>query len=64
VLRPGINGAHLSTSITTIAFEATAGGTHLTYTEPGILLDKNDNPAPREEGTSGLFDSLGALLTS
>lgn len=57
-----INGAHLSTSVTTIAFEETAGGTHLTFTEQGVFLDNNDNPAQREEGTSTLLDALGASL--
>ena len=57
-----INGAHLSTSVTTIAFEETATGTHLTFTEQGVFLDNNDNPAQREEGTGTLLDALGASL--
>ena len=58
-----VNGAHLSTSVTTIAFEESAGGTHLTFTEQGVFLDNADNPAQREEGTSSLLDLLGASLT-
>ena len=59
-----VNGAHLSTSVTTIAFEETDGGTHLTFTEQGVFLDNTDNPAQREEGTSGLLDKLGESLAS
>lgn len=57
-----VNGAHLSTSVTTIAFEESAGGTHLTFTEQGVFLDNTDNPAQREEGTSSLLDKLGDSL--
>ncbi len=57
-----VNGAHLSTSVTTITFEESAGGTHLTFTEQGVFLDNADNPAQREEGTSSLLDMLGASL--
>jgi uncharacterized protein YndB with AHSA1/START domain len=57
-----VNGAHLSTSVTTITFEESAGGTHLTFTEQGVFLDNADNPAQREEGTSSLLDLLGASL--
>jgi uncharacterized protein YndB with AHSA1/START domain len=57
-----IDGAHLSTSVTTITFQQSVGGTHLTFTEQGVFLDNNDNPAQREEGTSGLLDALGASL--
>ncbi len=59
-----VNGAHLSTSVTTIAFEESAGGTHLTFTEQGVFLDNADNPAQREEGTSSLLDKLGASLAA
>lgn len=58
-----VNGAHLSTSVTTIAFEETAAGTHLTFTEQGVFLDDHDNAAQREAGTSSLLDALGASLT-
>lgn len=57
-----VNGAHLSTSVTTITFEETASGTHLTFTEQGVFLDNADNPAQREAGTSTLLDALGASL--
>ncbi|HWJ84491.1 MAG TPA: SRPBCC family protein [Cellulomonas sp.] len=59
-----IDGAHISTSVTTIAFEPTADGTHLTFTEQGVHLDGLDSGEGREQGTSGLLDALGASLTA
>ncbi|MGV8966330.1 MAG: SRPBCC family protein [Cellulomonas sp.] len=53
---------HMSTSLTTITVVPDGDGTHLTYTEQGVHLDGLDDPAGREEGTSGLLDNLGAYL--
>ena len=63
-----LEDAHASTSITTILFEPSEAGTHLTYTEQGVHLDGIHGPGPeaaagREEGTGVLLDQLGALLT-
>lgn len=57
------DGVHASTSITTIVFEPTAGGTHLTFTEQGVHLDGVHGPGPeaaagREHGTAWLLDRI------
>lgn len=57
-----IDGAHLSTSLTTMALEPEGDGTRLTYTEQGVHYDGLDDVAGREEGTRGLLDQLGAYL--
>lgn len=57
-----VDGQHMSTSLTTIALEAVAGQTRLTYTEQGVHLDGLDSPEGREEGTAGILDQLGAYL--
>lgn len=62
-----LDGAHASTSVTTIVFEPTAGGTRLTFTEQGVYLDGVHGPGPeaaagRESGTAGLLDALGKAL--
>jgi uncharacterized protein YndB with AHSA1/START domain len=63
-----LDGVHASTSITTIIFEATEDGTHLTFTEQGVHLDGVHGPGPeaaagREKGSGELLDKIGALLT-
>ncbi len=58
-----VDGAHLSTSLTTIALEAEGEGTRLTYTEQAVHFDGLDSVEGREEGTAGLLDQLGALLS-
>lgn len=66
-----LDGAHASTSITTIVFEPdndeASSGTRLTFTEQGVHLDGVHGPganaaAGREAGTDGLLDALGKLL--
>lgn len=57
-----LDGAHISTSITTIVFEPVDGGTRLTFTEQGVHLDGHDSGQQREEGTAGLLDAMGATL--
>lgn len=66
-----LDGAHASTSITTIVFEPTddskVPGTRLTFTEQGVHLDGVHGPGPaaaagRESGTGDLLDALGRLL--
>jgi uncharacterized protein YndB with AHSA1/START domain len=64
-----LDGAHASTSITTIVFEEADGGTHLTFTEQGVHLDGVHGPGPqaaagREQGSGELLDKVGALLAA
>lgn len=58
-----VDGKHLSTSLTTIALEPTGNGTRLTYTEQAVHLDGLDSVEGREEGTKGLLDQLGSVVT-
>lgn len=64
-----LDGAHASTSITTIALEPVADITRLTFTEQGVYLDGIHGPGPdaaagREQGTAGLLDQIGELFTN
>jgi uncharacterized protein YndB with AHSA1/START domain len=59
-----VDAGHLSTSLTTVAMEAVAEGTRLTFTEQGVHYDGLDSPAQREEGTKGLLDQLGDHLSA
>ncbi len=68
-----LDGAHASTSITTIVLEPTNDGagpaTRLTFTEQGVHLDGVHGPGPdaaagRESGTAGLLDAIGKLLAA
>lgn len=63
------DGVHASTSITTIVFEPTAEGTHLTFTEQGVHLDGVHGPGPeaaagREHGTAWLLDRIRGVVES
>lgn len=63
------DGVHASTSITTVVFEPTAEGTHLTFTEQGVHLDGVHGPGPeaaagREHGTGWLLDKIAEVVTS
>lgn len=63
------DGVHASTSITTVVFEPTAEGTHLTFTEQGVHLDGVHGPgaeaaAGREHGTGWLLDRITAVVES
>jgi uncharacterized protein YndB with AHSA1/START domain len=58
-----VNDRHMSTSITTIVLEPDSDATRLTYTEQAVHFDGLDTVEGREEGTRGLLDNLGALLT-
>ncbi|SDO37943.1 Uncharacterized conserved protein YndB, AHSA1/START domain [Nakamurella panacisegetis] len=59
-----IDGAHLSTSLTTITVAPDGDGTLLTFTEQGVFFDGIDTIETREGGTRGLLDNLGAFLTA
>ena len=64
-----LDGAHASTSITTIVLEPISDGTRLTFTEQGVHLDGIHGPGPdaaagREQGTSDLLDKIGDLFTT
>jgi uncharacterized protein YndB with AHSA1/START domain len=63
------DGAHASTSITTIVLEPTDTGTHLTFTEQGVHLDGVHGPGPeaaagREHGTGLLLDKIADVVES
>lgn len=49
-------------SLTTVEFVAESGGTTLVLTEVGAYLDGREQPAWREQGTSGWLDALGQQL--
>jgi uncharacterized protein YndB with AHSA1/START domain len=57
-----LDGAHVSTSLTTVELEPDGAGTRLTFTEQGAFFDGLDDPAGREHGTGGLLDALGEAL--
>ncbi|WP_315096974.1 SRPBCC domain-containing protein [uncultured Cellulomonas sp.] len=57
-----VAGAHLSTSLSTTEFSAVEGGTRVTYTEQGVLLDSQEDGSQRESGFQGIFDTLATYL--
>ena len=57
-------GKKLSVSQTTITFEPTDEGTHLTFTEYGAYLDGLEPIGLRETGSIELMDSLGEYLAN
>jgi uncharacterized protein YndB with AHSA1/START domain len=59
-----LDGRHISTSLTTIVVETEGAGTRLTYTEQGVHFDGLDSIEGREEGTRGLLDNLGSVLSA
>jgi uncharacterized protein YndB with AHSA1/START domain len=58
-----VDDRHLSTSLTTIVAAPDDAGTRLTYTEQAVHFDGLDTVEGREEGTRGLLDNLGTVLT-
>ena len=62
-----LDGAHASTSITTITFESSDAGTLLTFTEQGVHLDGVHGPGPeaaagREHGSAWLLGRVAEIL--
>ena len=62
-----LDGAHASTSLTTIVLEPAGDGTHLTFTEQGVHLDDVHGPGPeaaagREHGTGWMLDRIAEIL--
>lgn len=58
-----IDGVHMSTSLASLEFEATDGGTRFTHVEHGVFFDRFSADGPqREAGTRGLLDALGRHL--
>lgn len=57
-----LDGAHLSTSLATAAFEADGGKTKLTYTEQAVYLDGEDGSISRRSGVGAQFDRLADQL--
>lgn len=56
------NGERMSVSLSTVAFDAQGGGTHLRYTEQGVYLDALDTPQAREHGTREMLEHLAGAL--
>lgn len=61
--RMTLDGAPISSSLTSIELRPEGEGTRLTLTEYGVYLDGYDGAAGREHGTNWLMDQLGASLT-
>ncbi|MCW2751470.1 MAG: hypothetical protein JWR83_2580 [Aeromicrobium sp.] len=64
-----LDGAHASTSITTITFLTAGSKTLLTFTEQGVLLDGVHGPGPeaaagREHGSGWLLDRIATVLST
>ncbi|WP_409492666.1 SRPBCC domain-containing protein [Amycolatopsis sp. cmx-11-12] len=57
------NDVLATVSVTTILFEAEAGGTRLTLIEQGTFLDGHEEPSWREQGTGDWLDKLGKTLS-
>ena len=62
-----LEGAHASTSISTLTFEPTGEGTLLTFTEQGVYLDGVHGPgieaaAGREHGSTWLLGRIAEVL--
>lgn len=57
------NDVLATVSVTTILFEAEAGGTRLTLIEQGTFLDGHEEPSWREQGTGDWLDKLGKALS-
>jgi hypothetical protein len=59
-----IDGAHMSTSVASLEFEAIREGTRFTHIEHGVFFDQFWTDGPnREEGTRGLLEALSTYLT-
>ncbi|WP_414935714.1 SRPBCC family protein [Amycolatopsis sp. cmx-11-51] len=56
------NDVLATVSVTTILFEAEAGGTRLTLIEQGTFLDGHEEPSWREQGTGDWLDKLGKAV--
>lgn len=59
-----IDGAPLSSSLSSLRLEAVAGGTKASYVEQLVFLDGKDGTASRIEGTQALFDALARVVES
>jgi len=57
-----VDDAKLSSSMQTLEFFVSSGGTKLVLTEYGAYFDGNDKPSLREGGTRGLLDALAAVV--
>jgi uncharacterized protein YndB with AHSA1/START domain len=59
-----LDGIHMSTSVASLEFEPTDGGTRFTHAEYGLFFDQFWDGGPsRESGTLGLLDALGRYLS-
>ena len=57
-----LDDMRISVSLTTVQFRRADDATQLIFTEQGVFLDGNDDPAGRERGTEALLDNLGAEM--
>jgi uncharacterized protein YndB with AHSA1/START domain len=55
-------GGPASASLTTVEIRPQGAGTHVTFTEQGVVLDRYDDAGSRDQGTRWLLDKLGASL--
>ena len=58
-----VDGNVVTLSLTTVEIIPAGDSTRLVLTEHGAFLDGHEQPAWREQGTSGWLDALGAELT-
>ena len=59
-----IDGAHLSTSLSTVEFHPDGDATKLIYTEQSVYYNGQDGSASRQGGVGTHFDHLAAYLRS
>lgn len=59
-----MKGRPFSASLSTVELLASGQGTQLIFTEQAAFFENSDGPKMREEGWSGLLDSLGRELAA
>ena len=62
VYRMAMGSAPFSTSLTTVEFLRSGGGTRLVFTEQGAFFDGYDSATGREEGCRAILEKLAAEL--
>jgi uncharacterized protein YndB with AHSA1/START domain len=58
-----VDGQPISVSLTTVEIFPHSAGARLRLTEHGAYFDDRDSPALRRNGTGGMLDALGRLLS-
>lgn len=54
----------ISVSVSTVEFAPNGSGTRMVYTEQGVFVDDEDEPAERERGSNELIDKLAEVLAA